>query len=220
MGCTFCMECVSACPHDNVILQFLPTGKKKQWATFSLKIKERKDVGFLIALLCFAALANAAAMIEPVVVFEEQLQQAWGFQSVWPIQVIFFLLALVVLPLFLLVIFEKITSIPWQEAVGGLVPLGLAMWTAHFSFHLVTAWSSLNLLIDRFIFQKTPLALMNMGGLEAIQILLLGLGLLGSFYWHSREWKSRRKFIWFAFDLFYYCVAILILLQPMQMRGM
>ena len=69
MDCTFCMDCVHACPHDNVGLIGVVPGKDLWNGARRSSIgrfAERFDLTVLVLLLVFGALANAAGMIAPV----------------------------------------------------------------------------------------------------------------------------------------------------------
>src|SRR6266852_5757183 len=77
MDCTFCLDCVHACPHQNVsLLAALPgtqlvriEGRKR-----SLRWFRRFDGAMLIFLLVFAAFVNAGSMMESVQRQEQTLQ--------------------------------------------------------------------------------------------------------------------------------------------------
>ena len=89
MDCTFCMDCVDACPHDNVAvfsidrlenvslnLQSSPEIEPRETNSAALSMTNgfrRFDVAALIALLFFAALVNAAWMTAQVIAIEQSL---------------------------------------------------------------------------------------------------------------------------------------------------
>ncbi len=76
MDCTFCMDCVHACPHDNIgILSRLPGAElltdpiRSGIGYFS----RRKDLAALVIVFTFGALLNAFGMVSPVYAVERWL---------------------------------------------------------------------------------------------------------------------------------------------------
>ena len=70
MDCTFCLDCVHACPHDNVgLLAGLPGAEL--WSdplrSGIGRFGRRPDLAALVVVLVFGAFANAAGMVGPVV---------------------------------------------------------------------------------------------------------------------------------------------------------
>ena len=76
MDCTFCLDCVHACPHDNIgILAGMP-GKVLWHDSFRSgvgRFSKRPDLAALIVVLTFGAFANAAGMVGPVLEWRDQL---------------------------------------------------------------------------------------------------------------------------------------------------
>src|SRR5262249_42269407 len=103
-----------------------------------------------------------------------------------------------------------------------LVPLGLAMWTAHLAFHLVSGWESLVMVAQRWLPDVAPVRPAATGAdLLGVEILLLGAGLLVTLYamWRTaRTWSAMLP--WASAAVGLYGIGIWIFLQPMQMRGM
>ncbi len=69
MDCTFCLDCVHACPHENVGVLAVPPGRdlwhdppRSGVGPFG----RRPDLAALVLLLVFGAFANAAGMVGPV----------------------------------------------------------------------------------------------------------------------------------------------------------
>ena len=70
LDCTFCLDCIHACPHDNVgILAVTPTADLWHDPLRSGvgRFSRRPDLAALVVLLVFGAFANAAGMVGPVV---------------------------------------------------------------------------------------------------------------------------------------------------------
>src|SRR5262249_37894778 len=79
LDCTFCLDCMHACPHQNVSLvahspasQLIPD---RPHSSFVRLVQRRPDVTALTLLLVFAAFVNAALMIAPVTEWEQRLQE-------------------------------------------------------------------------------------------------------------------------------------------------
>jgi cytochrome c oxidase assembly factor CtaG/polyferredoxin len=76
LDCTFCLDCVKACPHDNVAL--LPVIPAKTLVTdvyrSSLgRLSKRTDIAAFVLLFVFGAFVNAAGMTEPMMAWEQPL---------------------------------------------------------------------------------------------------------------------------------------------------
>ena len=150
VDCTFCMECVHACPHDNVgILARVPGAElwRNPWRSGVGRLTERPDLAGLAVLLTFAAFVNAFGMVRPVQAVLQALGRALGSPPEALILLAFFAGALLLLPLLAMGATsassrhfsggqEKLTEIGTRYAYG-LVPLGLGMWSAHYLFHLL-----------------------------------------------------------------------------------
>lgn len=152
MNCTFCLDCVHACPKDNVGLiasspwQDLISDVPRSGVG---KYSQRSDLAAIITLLTFGALANAAGMVTPVLQWEDRIKTAWGLSSTVPIVTLFYIFALLIIPSIFIGLavqcssyFGKIPTsrkqIFFQFAVS-LAPLGFGMWLAHLLFHFFTA---------------------------------------------------------------------------------
>lgn len=151
MDCTFCFDCVEACPHDNVALvQVLPVADviTDQRRSGIGRYSERPDLAALIALLFFAALVNAAWMTAPVIDLEDAAVAGLGIGRL-PVMTVGMLLTLVVIPMAVLWSVAKVSIQAGNQPSSvfknialyapALVPLGLGMWLSHYSFHLFTS---------------------------------------------------------------------------------
>jgi cytochrome c oxidase assembly factor CtaG len=197
LDCTLCFDCVRACPHDNVALRAVPPGR----ALPGRRRHARFDVAALALLCVFGAFANAAGMLEPLLMREAELATRLGLASPAFITALALLAALVVIPL------ASAGAATWlSRALGredatspspravlsrfavALVPLGLGMWSAHFLFHLLSGAGSLWPVAQRAMLDLgsdglgTPNWAHVMGPradwLTALELLLLDLGLL------------------------------------------
>ena len=78
MDCTFCLDCVHACPHDNVGLIAGLSGSANcgtiRFRSGIGRFGTRTDLAALVVVLMFGALTNAAGMVGPVVEWQDQLR--------------------------------------------------------------------------------------------------------------------------------------------------
>jgi hypothetical protein len=231
MDCTTCLDCVHACPHDNVGLIVRSPGKE----LWSGRLRRRPDIAALVIVLVFAALANAAGMVGPVVDGLVRLGSPLLATTA------FYLLALVVVPL-LTVGAAAILSQRWGRLSTGpitiatrfaytLVPLGLGLWLAHYTFHFVTGWDGVVPVAQRL---TADLGLTSFGDPQWVQsccrqmpewllpleLLFLDAGLLLSLYAAYWVAPNVRAFLpWALLMLLLFVPGVWLLFQPMQMRG-
>ncbi|MCB9761119.1 MAG: FesM [Alphaproteobacteria bacterium] len=246
LDCTFCMDCVHACPHDNIgLLSRLPGEAlwQDQPRSGIGRVSRRRDLSALMVLFTFGALLNAFGMVSPVYAVQAWLAGLLGTTHELPVLAILFAAVLVVEPVVLMG-----GAAAWTRRATGsadrlvdicgrfapvLLPLGVAVWMAHYGFHLFTGF-----LTPLPVFQ-TLLADLGLpvqphwgaGGLPASQVypaelFLLALGLLGSIgvAWRvaEREHPARTAaaFVpWATLCALLWAAAMWLLSQPMEMRG-
>jgi cytochrome c oxidase assembly factor CtaG/polyferredoxin len=155
MDCTFCLDCVHACPHENVGLLAGIPGKELWSDSFRSGIgrfARRPDLAALVVILVFGSLSNAAGMVAPVLEWEEGLRLKMGGLSPWILTTLFAGLSLIALPATTLGP-AAILSRRWGRLAAtrievatrfsyALLPLGFAMWLSHYSFHFLTSWET------------------------------------------------------------------------------
>ena len=206
MDCTFCLDCIHACPHDNVGILAAPLGKAL-WhdppRSGVGRFSRRPDLAALVLVLVFGSFANAAGMVGPVVEWEQLLQRRLGLASPLALVSGFYFAALVLLPLGLAIAAAGISR-AWASLDEGLlrtatrfsfalVPLGFAMWLAHYSFHFFSSYDTAIPATQRF---AADLGISLLGPpqwscsccrpaadwLPRLEILILDFGLLLSLY--------------------------------------
>jgi hypothetical protein len=248
MDCTFCLDCVHACPHDNVgITTRLPAAElivdplRSGIGYFS----RRKDLAALSIVFSFGALLNAFGMVSPVYALESWLGKKLQLSHEAPVLGLIFALFLIAEPALLLGVAAWLTRI-----LGGsrramlplavrysyaLVPLGFGMWLAHYGFHFFTGLLTL--------IPVTQSALADVGwrilgaprwtltGLPTTVVqplefgfLILGLAgsLLVSYRLAEEDSTDRpmRAFLpWAAICVLIWLSSVWLLLQPMEMRA-
>ncbi len=249
LDCTFCLDCVRACPHENLGVLAGAPGRALvgDSARSSLgRLSRRPDVAALALLLVFGAFAGAGAMVSPVARFEAELAARLGLASTRPVTTAGFALALGLAPLALAGLAGALgrrlagVALPVRTLVCrfalALVPLGLAMWAAHFLFHLLAGWRSLLPVLSRlapgllgparFAAGATGFAPDRMLGLE---LLLLDVGLLLTLWigWRIagtcvRESGRELALVapWAALAVALWMGGVWTFLQPMEMRGL
>ncbi len=220
MDCTFCLDCIHACPHDNVgILHSSWVDVPKatglvgdRLASGIGRFSGRVDIAAMVVVLAFAAFVNAAGMVGPVVDGETRLAAALGMSSVEPIVTVGAVLGLVVLPA--LAVWGASLATRWigglpestlavaTRASYALVPLAFGMWTAHYLFHFVTgingAWVPLARvardvgLMGGGVADAACMCGMDVAGwLLRLELLLLDFGLLASLYYGYRTFTPQ-----------------------------
>ena len=248
MDCTFCLDCVHACPHDNVgILSRLPgiellTDPIRSGIGY---FSRRKDLAALAIVFTFGALLNAFGMVSPVYAVEKWLGRMLHLSHEAPVLGIIFTFFLILEPVLLLGLAAWLTRY-WaggQRALlplmvryaYSLVPLGFGMWLAHYSFHFLTGLYT--------IIPVTQSALASLGwhvlgeprwtltGLPPNVVLMIEVGflLLGfagslavsySLAEDDSPQKPMRAFIpWAAVSLVLWTASMWLLFQPMEMRA-
>lgn len=211
LDCTFCLDCVKACPHENVAL--LPVAPASTLVSDPYRsslgrLSKRSDFAVLVLVIVFGAFVNAAGMIAPVVEWEHRLDVLLGAWAMPWIVAALIILGAVVLPLMAAALCGTLGGYgidAIRRFVFTLAPLGIAMWAAHLWFHLGNALAS-----SRWITQG--------------QILLLDGGLLLTLYvgWRvAKKYAARAMALpWTLLSCALYACGIWIFFQPMQMRGM
>jgi cytochrome c oxidase assembly factor CtaG/polyferredoxin len=164
LDCTLCMDCVKACPHDNIGL-FVETPARElvqitvhdpQRSSVG-RYSRRADVAAVALVVVSAAFASAAVMVAPVGSLLDRVSAGlpgWvagsaglGLAAAGPV-VLFGLLLGAVLVMHRRLAFGgaavdgslRAQFCRWALA---LLPVGLGMWAAHLCFHLVTAGGAL-----------------------------------------------------------------------------
>ena len=105
MDCTFCLDCVHACPHDNIgILSRMPGD---ELLTDPLRsgigyFSRRKDLAALAIVFTFGALLNAFGMVSPVYAVENWLGRLLHVNHEAPVLGLIFTFFLILEPVVLL----------------------------------------------------------------------------------------------------------------------
>ncbi|MGA2420182.1 MAG: FesM [Candidatus Acidiferrum sp.] len=151
MDCTFCLDCVHACPHENIGVMGRPAASDLMIGRIRSGIgylSQRRDIAALAAVFTFGALVNAFGMVSPVYVVEAWLGKLLSISNEAPILGIIFMVFLIIAPVILLGAAAWFTQILRGSTLAlaplavrysySLVPMGLGMWLAHYGFHFFT----------------------------------------------------------------------------------
>ena len=247
LDCTFCLDCVTACPHDNVgIVRQVPGA---DLATADLRsgfgrLARRLDVGVLLAVIAIGGIVNAAGMTAPVVEAMDRIT----IGPRWLVEGGFVLVAIIAGLLALAVASVGDSGVPRIERLvrAGLAvtPLGTAMWIVHFGFHLVTGWPTAEAALARVghdlgVTARMPDRILSCcvpppDWMLPAELLVLSIGLAGSLgvaWWGWRAAAATagsatspdvvtRRWLPSAVVLVgLWTVTAWIVFQPMEMRG-
>ncbi|MCA9002752.1 MAG: FesM, partial [Planctomycetes bacterium] len=97
LDCTFCLDCVHACPEDNVAIALrVPAEELKADPLRSGigRLSKRVDIAVLTVVFAFGALLNAFGMVSPVYALQRSIASMLGTQSDFIILGILFLFGL------------------------------------------------------------------------------------------------------------------------------
>lgn len=250
MDCTLCLDCVRACPYDNVALAVRPHAEELFKQTWSNRI----DLAAVAIIAAFAALLNAFAMTPPVFALEAWLAQLLNTQNEAIVLGLTFLIGVLVGPLVL------ITGAAWasRKLVGGergttiqhliiryaygFVPIGFAVWFAHYLFHFLIASMTIVPALQTFFYRTLRLALFGppdwtlaalfvppSGTIQLVQTivtyggLLTSIGVVLSAATKAHANDRRRALVealpWIILLFLLAAASGFTFLQPMEMRG-
>lgn len=151
LDCTFCLDCVQACPHDNVAIagrvpgeELADDGRRSSIG----RLSRRPDLAALGLLFTFGALVNAFAMTAPAHAVVRWLARAIGSASETLALGLAFTIGLGLLPMAVMAAAALATRLLTGSPLDArdiavrysfaLVPIGAATWLAHYGFHFLT----------------------------------------------------------------------------------
>ena len=250
MDCTFCLDCVQACPHDNIALTARVPGMELADARRRSGVgwlTRRPDIAGLAVLFVFGGMLNAFGMVAPVYRLEVWIAHALGVASEVPVLALLFVASLGVAPVVLVGGAAVVTRLIAGGTSGSirrtavsyayaLVPFGAGMWTAHYGFHLLTGFFTVipitqSAAIDLVGWPVLGEPLwrwtgMRPGSVFPMQLGCILLGAMGSlalaYRISDRDYPERPgppTVPWAIVTVALASVAIWILSQPMEMRG-
>jgi len=249
--CTFCLECIHACPHDNVGILLRSPARELTLDTVRSgtgRLSRRPDWAALAILLTFAAWVNAFGMVEPVYRLQAWISSVLGGAPRQAVLAVYFLSGLIVLPVVVTTMTawvsralsgsdddlrDQISAYAWT-----LVPVGFAMWTAHYLYHFLIGGLTIVPVVQEYLSDLglapdgVPRwgmgALVPESWLVPIEVVVLQFGLLLSLVVGFRiarraepdGRRALRAFLpWGALAMVLTVLGIWLLTQPMEMRG-
>jgi hypothetical protein len=214
LDCTFCLDCVRACPHDNVGVMAVPPGLTLVGDPLRSsvgRLSRRPDIAALALVFVFAAFANAALMVTPISNWRDQIATRLHLASNLAATSVLFFLAIVLAPIVLVggSVFAGQTlariATPTRQLIQrfslAMIPLAAGMWGAHFAFHFVAGWNSAWPVFQR-VFGNLGLGVsgqalaslslhFSVHNLRIFQTGLLDIGLLVTLY---LGWRLAREY--------------------------
>jgi polyferredoxin len=207
LDCVLCLDCVRACPHDNVGLMARLPGHEL-WQPDTLP--KRWDVALLFIGLTFLGVINAFGMINSVYGLMQDMARTLGLTALglsdYAIEgltlLVIFLISSVILPFALSLgagmlgrtLTRTAKKYDLRHTVASFapafIPLGFGIWIGHYGFHFLTGASSIipavqTFLIDHriYLLGTTPdWSLVASPNLEMIGLIQVAV-LVGGFLW-------------------------------------
>ncbi len=233
--CTLCLNCVRACPHDNVAL--VVRSPLEALGTARLKV----DAVLLGVVLVFAGLLNAFAMTPPYQQVARGLARLLGTRSEPLVLAVLLVLTLgagVLVTVALTRWSSRLSGHPdramtaarhWGRA---LLPFAFAVWAGHYSFHFLTGWASLLPVTQQALNHLgvpagTPdwslAALVPENLLFPVQVVIVYMGAFLGALLTVRQARARGRVVaalpLLGWLLLLAAVTLWVLAQPMEMRG-
>jgi polyferredoxin len=247
LDCTFCLDCIKACPYDNVALAIRPPGDE----LFRQSWPHRLDLALLAILAAFLGAINAFGMTPPVYRLERWLAAQLGISSETIVLGLIYLSAAVAAPVALAYLAAWLSQLlarsnsPLDRLVMryaySFVPLGFAIWMAHYFFHLLTGLLTIAPAFQSFFAQTLQWPVLGepdwslalrfvpaVGTIQIWQTLMMYGGLLAALAMAlnaaRKAQRNRRRLLLEALPWLILLVALTFasgttFLLPMEMRG-
>ena len=239
LDCTLCLDCVRACPHDNIGLMARRPGRELlqpgAWP-------QRLDVSLLVILLAAMGVTNAFGMTPPVHALQQSLAEALNLRSELIVLLLLYGVTGLLLPTLLTLLAAQLGRIlsgslrkhnlraTVAAFAPAFVPVGLGVWIAHYSFHLLVAPFSFIPVLQEFFGQEGDWAgfgfSLDANLIGLVQLVAIAGGLVWSLLLAQRAATRlyRRDAVpgmlpWALLLLSVAFIAVWIFGQPMEMRG-
>ena len=156
IDCTLCLDCVRACPHDNIALK--PRNPLVElWSSAGRSL----DLAILAVLLVGLALVNALGMVAPWNTFSDRITAMTGLPARW-VFTLMLLLVGVILPVALYLggatLGRMLGSVRARKQIDVLkasgamfIPLSFGIWIGHYMFHFLTGGLTLIPVFQSFL---------------------------------------------------------------------
>jgi ferredoxin len=228
--CTLCLNCVRACPYDNVAFTVrVPTREASD-------LRPRSDWALFVTVLAWAGLVNAFAMIGPFFALASWISGVLGTQNE---AIILLIIQLVGTGggLGLSILAARASGMLSGKALGRLrdwamtlVPLALAIWAGHYLYHFITGYATLWPNINNALYRlglelpsPGPATMPRTDQAFFWQVAFSYLG-LGATVWAAYRRAARAKALramvpQVILAVIFVALTLLIFSQPMQARG-
>ena len=239
LDCTLCLDCVRACPHDNIgLMTRVPGRELLQFHAWP----QRLDVSMLVILLAAMGLGNAFGMVPAVYALQQSVAETLDLRHELPVLLLVFGATGLALPALLTLLAATLGRLlSGSTRKHGLratiaafapafVPVGLGVWIAHYSFHLLIAPLSIIPVLQEFVGRPGDWARysasVDVTLIGVVQLVAIGGGLVWSLLIAQRAATRlyRRDAVpgmlpWALLLLAIAIIAVWIFGQPMEMRG-
>jgi len=247
MDCVLCLDCARACPYDNVAWAIRPPAQELARGVWP----RRWDLAFLALALAFTAISNAFGMVPPVYALEETLAGWLNTRSEALLLLLIFGTANLLLPAALGLgaawLSRRLSGradgdslrVIFTRYAPAVVPLGFAVWLAHYAYHFATGALTIVPVFQSFLLGHglaLPItspdwslsAILPTHWLLPLQIGIVLAGFVGSLYIvgelarraHPHPRTARVAATpWLALFLALAVAAVYIFSLPMEMRG-
>jgi polyferredoxin len=168
MDCTLCLDCVRACPHDNIGLLARKPGAELLRPD---ALPKRYDVAFLLIALAFMGLVNAFGMVPPVYDLLQEIATSLGLTTLgWSntaiegvalglVFVVGGLLLPIALSLLAAAAARALTRTHKRDSLRtalasfapAFVPIGFGFWGAHYGFHFLIGFLTIIPVMQNFL---------------------------------------------------------------------
>ncbi len=243
LDCLFCLDCARACPHDNVALRLrAPLEEVRRADAWPLRL----DVALLALVLTFAGLGNAFGMVPPVYALEDALSR-WGMGHEGERLLLIFGVIDLLLPLLLggmaawvsarLAGAGEVRTV-FARLAPTVLPLGFAVWLAHYGFHFATSAWGIVPAVQGFLLRHGLLSGVSPDWMQVtilprawvlpLQVVAVVLGFAASLLalsdrarqvFGDRRKAARAGVPWVLLFLLLAWVAVVVFSLPMEMRG-
>lgn len=242
MDCTVCLNCVRACPYDNVALRVRAPWREARSGAW--RRRGFTGVALLALVLLWGGVMNAVAMIPPFFAAADTVAHLLGTRQEWLVLGVLFVLVLAAGSLLSLGAFA-LGSLAGGRREGPLallqrwgsvvMVLAVGFWTAHYLFHFLTGALSIVPVFQHFfeyrgfavdpnwrLAQLVPSRwLFFIGATIASLYGLMAVAVAGARA--IRDFGLQRGVLamWPVglFALLVTVLQVLVLAQPMEMRG-
>ena len=244
IDCVFCLDCARACPYGNVALaRRSPLQELSRWDAWP----HRWDWSMLALVFAFSALGNAFGMVPPFYELEGEIATLLRTERSGLVLFLIFGVVDLLFPAGLglgaawlsgrLSAKGEPLRHTFSRYAPAVIPLGFAVWLAHYGFHFATGALSLipvtqNFLLDHGIafFGRpdwTAGAILPRSWLLPLEIVITLLGLAASLYLVDERADQAEsgpdpfpaRLPWILLFLTIALAAILLFTLPMEMRG-